>query len=170
MEKEDVLKVEIIKINDEWSVGYINYQNEEVLKRGVFEDKEIGVSSVLVPCYYSNADMLFIFGTEKDKDKESFVIPNKDLMKLKNKIIILNAKYGIKKRWRAEKNGKYYFVEINQNAKIILTAESSRFLDDERYKFGNYFQTRELAEKYLVNLKEFNMKWHEENGADGNEL
>ena len=67
--------------------------------------------------------------------------------------------------WVAE----YYFVEIKQNAKIILTAESSHYLNDERYKFGNYFQTRELAEKYLSDLKEFNMKWHEENGSDEKE-
>ena len=152
--REDVLKIEFQPVFDKWAWKVTKNKLDpgfefEYLKNG-------------------NANIIRLnFGFVID---ERYLINDSEKEKLEKSIKAINEKYGILKRWRAEKNGKYYFVEIEQNANIILTVESSDLLDDERYKSGNYFQTREHAEKYLSDLKEFNAKWHEENGADGNEL
>jgi hypothetical protein len=162
--REDVLKIEFHPVFDKWA-WRITYQNEDVLKRGEFYDEDLKTES------HSLSELvdgfLFIRGAFREQDEKINFCTIEEKTIIEEKVKLINEKYGVLKLWRAEKNVKYYFVEINQNAKIILTAESSRYLDDERYKIGNYFKTRKLAEKYLSDLKEFSRKWHEKNGADG---
>ena len=73
----------------------------------------------------------------------------------------------IKKRWRAKKNDYYHY--INGFISIVEAVDLKFVEDNERYKAGNYFKTKEIAEKYLADFKKFSIKWHEENGTDGNE-
>ena len=164
--REDVLKIEFQPVFDKWA-WRITFQNEDVLKRGIFVDEELCVESGKLPSF--DLDILFLKGDYREEDDKINLCTTEEKADIEEKVRGINKKYGISKPWRAEKNGKYYFVEINQNAKITLTVESSHYLNDERYKFGNYFQTRELAEKYLSDLKEFSRKWHKENGADEKE-
>lgn len=56
-----------------------------------------------------------------------------------------------KKRWRAKRNGTYYL--IYDNLEVDDSLESSDSYDDNRYKYGNYFQTREQAEKVAERIK-----------------
>lgn len=51
----------------------------------------------------------------------------------------------IKKRWRAEYQGWYYY--ISNNGYITPEREDFHLIDDYRYNTGNYYQTREEAEK-----------------------
>lgn len=47
-------------------------------------------------------------------------------------------------RWRAEKNGDYYFV--NAEGRVYLDKEDGMVDDDMRYAIDNYFRTKEQAE------------------------
>lgn len=55
-------------------------------------------------------------------------------------------------RWRAEKNGKYYYV--NDDSSIRETKEMEWAIDNDFYNAGNYFRTREAAEKVAEKIKE----------------
>ena len=50
MEKETVLEIEFTPVWDKWEWKIVK-QNEDILKRGTFEDKGIGVYSCNYPCY-----------------------------------------------------------------------------------------------------------------------
>lgn len=43
MEKEEVLKLEYTKINDDYTIATIVHQNEDILKRSHFNDTELKV-------------------------------------------------------------------------------------------------------------------------------
>lgn len=49
------------------------------------------------------------------------------------------------KRWRAEKNQRYYYVGGDGN--VYEMYDDYYDSDNRRYNVGNYFQTRELAEQ-----------------------
>ena len=76
-----------------------------------------------------------------------------------------------KKRWRAEKDERYYF--INSYSDIIQDVEKYTRVDNQRYKIDNYFKTREKAEfekeKRLVyqELKNYALE-HNEGEIDWN--
>lgn len=56
------------------------------------------------------------------------------------------------KRWRAEKNGEYWYV--NQfGVAIISREEGGSMYDDTLYYSHNYFRTKEEAEKYAKVLE-----------------
>lgn len=55
------------------------------------------------------------------------------------------------KRWRAEKDDKYYF--ISTGGSINYDIENVVVLDDLRYVLGNYFKTAEEAEFEIERLK-----------------
>jgi len=55
-------------------------------------------------------------------------------------------------RWRAEHGGKYYFAAIID---VLTAIEKDGISDNLLYKSGNYFQTKEEAQKYLDHCKTF---------------
>lgn len=57
----------------------------------------------------------------------------------------LKAEQAEVKPWRAEKNVGYCFVR--DIGEIFSTPETDRESDYDRYKIGNYYRTRELAEQ-----------------------
>ena len=68
----------------------------------------------------------------------------------------MNEEYGIPKRWRAGQGEIYFF--INSNCKIDTTKnyinDWDKF-DDINYELGNYFKTKEEAEKVKAELDKF---------------
>ncbi len=153
IEKEEVLKIESQEVFD--SVAFmIVYQNEEVLKRGEFKDYKINVFSAGRIGYYDN--FFYIRGSKKDSDSEAFVVSKEQFKEIENKVRLINEKYGIEKRWRAEKNGVYFYIDID--FLVIKTQECYYDRDVELYKAHNYFKTREeaelVAEKFRKILKE----------------
>lgn len=74
------------------------------------------------------------------------------------------------KRWRAEKDDKYYFISTGGN--INYDIENVVVLDDLRYVLGNYFKTAEEAEfeierfKVIAELKEWATPINDFNWAD----
>lgn len=55
-------------------------------------------------------------------------------------------------KWRADINEAYFFITANCN--IMETKEYNCYLDGERYKVGNYFKTKEAAEKVAEKIRE----------------
>ena len=74
-------------------------------------------------------------------------------------------KPSFKKRWRAEENGTYYF--INPYLDTMQDIEKYANVDNQCYKIGNYFKTKEEAEfekeKILVyqELKDYALEHNE---------
>ena len=57
------------------------------------------------------------------------------------------------KRWRAEFNNDYYYIDEEGNINSIF--ENNDISDVFKYKTRNYFKTEEEAEKYRKNLKTY---------------
>jgi hypothetical protein len=57
----------------------------------------------------------------------------------------------VKKRWRAYYNEEYYFIEY---VEVKTFVEKYDELDDKLYEMGNYFRTREQAEKVAKEIRE----------------
>lgn len=148
MEKEKVLEIESQEVFDRVAIR-IKYQNFEVLKRGEFEDRGIGVVSFNNPCYLpSPYNQLHLKGKSKIEDNSIFTVAKEEFKNIKNMVEAINEKYGIPKRWRAEENDCYYTI-FGENI------EKKSLADDKFYNLGNYFKTKEEAEKVKVELDKF---------------
>lgn len=150
MEKETVLEIEFQTIFDKWGWRVIK-QNEVILKRGVFRDSDIDVVSCSFPNYYEFTGVLYIRGDDEEKDNLVNICTEETKRKIEIKVRNINEKYGIKKRWRAEKEGFYYFIDTKGN--VAKEEETNSFTDDKLYEYGNYFQTYEEASKYRYKIK-----------------
>lgn len=153
MEKEKVLEIEFQEVFDKVAIR-IKYQNFEVLKRGEFEDREIGVVSFNNPCYLSYPyNQLHLKGKFKIDDDFIFTVTKEEFKNIKNMVEAINEKYGIPKRWRAEKEKEYFFVTGTNE--ITADEEYYNKADNVRYELGNYFKTEEEAEKVKEELDKF---------------
>lgn len=65
-------------------------------------------------------------------------------------------------RWRAKYDEKYYYVSTE--GIVLEDKEGGHIIDDNRYKFGNYFRTKEQAEEAAKRIKEVLCNYHEEIG------
>lgn len=91
-----VLEVEVVKINEKYSAWYIKYQDTEILKRGKFRDLELGVISSYEPREFTDEySTLFIQGNEVSKDLNSFIIENKIVTALLERVNKVNELYGV---------------------------------------------------------------------------
>lgn len=111
MQKEEVLKLEYLKINDDYTIATIVYQNDEILKRNHFKDYELGVKSFVNPEFvYPN---LYVRGYKTELDNLPITIPNEHLEFVKDKVKKLNEKYGIVKKWCPNINDNYYTISFS---------------------------------------------------------
>lgn len=55
-------------------------------------------------------------------------------------------------KWRAEIGGRFYF--INYIGKVDFDTDLRGYTDNSAYEIGNYFQTKEEAEKYIEKFHE----------------
>ena len=159
MEKENVLEIEIKKV----FLGYAWLIKRNELKvirnlgtqsrpsRSEFYDKELFVELKQHDNYYEEIK----YGTlERNYFFENNRLMNEEekekLIEIVNKI---NEKYGIPKRWRAKAQDKFYFIDsegyIDTKLDFMLKE------DENKYKIGNYFKTKEEAEKVKEELDKF---------------
>lgn len=155
MKKEKVLEIEYQEVFNKVAVR-IKYQNFEVLKRGKFYDEETEVESCFMPEYCKCDNKLFIQGDEKNKDGRILLVDKEDLEKILEIVKKINEKYRIPKRWRAEEGENYYSIAGVDVIKI--DSENLVELDNRRYELGNYFQTKEQAQK-VIDSKEWQDFW-----------
>lgn len=72
-----------------------------------------------------------------------------------NLVIDYEKKEIRKKRWRADCDYCYYYINsINSINKIGLDIEYGYDVDDARYYLGNYFRTREQAEQAAKEIRD----------------
>ena len=153
--KEGVLRVEFERIFDKWGMRIV-YQ-DDIFERGTFIDNDIKVSSNYSIEYYKTKGWLYILGNNTDKDDDIIIVTDEEKEIIENKIKLINKKYGIEKRWRARKEGIYYFI-VGSNFYIGNDFDVRDKIDDERYNIGNYFETEKLAVEKLKEIKELLLK------------
>lgn len=154
--KENVLEVDFERVFDKWGMKIV-YQNFDVLKRNHFNDIHLGVQSKYYLEYNKDSNNLFILGDDKDKDDKIIIVDDEEKKIIEHKVKLVNEKYGIEKRWRAEKDKVYYFI-AGSGYYIDDDYDTRDNIDDVRYEIGNYFRTKELAENKLRGIKELLLK------------
>lgn len=154
--KEDVLKVDFERVFDKWGCKIV-YQNFDVLGRFKFRDKDINVSSLFSIEYNKDKDIFYILGNNEKEDDKIIIISDREKEIIENKVKLINEKYGIEKRWRA-KEGDIYFFILNGMFTIGKVREDGTYIHNTRYKLGNYFKTKELAEEKVKEIKELLLK------------
>ena len=155
MEKEKVLEIEFQEVFDKVAVR-IKYQNFEVLKRGNFYDDETEVESCFAPEYCEYNNKLYIQGEEKNKDSKILLVNKEDFENIKNMVEKINEKYGIPKRWRSQAGNLFYYITSDGDIESDYEDLSDENMD--MYNLGNYFQTKEEAQK-VKNSKEWKEFW-----------
>lgn len=158
MEKETVLEIEFQPVFDKWA-WKITKQNEEVLKRGTFEDKGIGVYSYNYPSYNYYNCTLDIRGNNKDKDNLINLCTEDEKREIEIKVRNINEKYGVLKRWRAGNEESYYLIHTDFS--VERDKEYYTVTDNKRYEFGNYLKSREEALEYAEYMKKKSLEWHD---------
>ena len=66
-------------------------------------------------------------------------------------------------RWRAKEGDKYWTLCFSSDFKMLGIREENVATDQEYWECGNYFKTKEQAERAAEAIKEVLRKFHEEN-------
>jgi hypothetical protein F3_00887 len=163
MEKETVLEIEFMPVWDKWA-WKITKQNEEILKRNEFIDKELKIESFRSPEFLSLQNKLFIRGISKIGDDNINICDQEGKALIEEKVKAINEKYGIKKRWRAKYNEIYCYIDEFFEIKTVYEREIEK--DNKRYEAGNYFEVGKEALEYAEYMKKCSLEWHEKRGRD----
>ena len=158
MEKEKVLEIEFQPVFDKWA-WKITKHKVGILKRGKLRDEELKVYSVIMPQYFKNIEKLAIWGENCDADKNINICTAEEKALIEEKVKAINEKYGIKKRWRAEEDNEYYYIDSEFS--IRSDNENYVVVDNNKYMNGNYFKTKKDAEEYVEYIKKCSLEWHE---------
>ena len=158
MEKEKVLEIEFMPVFDRWAWRVVK-QNEKVLRRGEFKDDDISVRSIYFSDFKEDEEILFIKGISKNMDDKINICTTEEKELIEEKVKAINEKYGIKKRWRAEDDEVYFY--INEHFEADWFRDNRMPGTNQNYENGNYFQTKEEAEEYAEYMKQKSLEWHE---------
>lgn len=169
MEKEKVLEIESQELFGDIAVRikYVNIErfkkNESKKENGYTRYKDDELNFEIIKFKDAINRERYTLNLESvSVDEEYFVdITNlkisvyskKVFEEIKKMIDLINEKYGIPKRWRAEKKEIYFYVA--DKGCISDTWEDFDSADNKRYKLGNYFKTEEEAEKVKIELEKF---------------
>ena len=164
MEKENVLEIEFQPVFDKWAWIVVK-QNEEILIRNEFIDKELNVESFRSPEFFPLKNKLFIRGCAKSWDDNISICSQEEKTLIEEKVKAINEKYGIKKRWREKYNEIYCYIDEFFEIKTAYERETEK--DNERYKVGNYFEIGKEAQEYAEYMRQKSLEWHEK--RDNNE-
>lgn len=145
MEKENVLEIEITKINDEWSAMTITkldktLENNDMV--GWKGEKDTGFN------FYERKIYINPFHPH-----QPFLILSQNIGLVEIIINEINEKYGIPKRFKPENCEEYYF--ILSDGYVISKLNYMTTEDKSRYDLGNCFETEEEAEKVKEELDKF---------------
>ena len=168
MEKEKVLEIEITKINDNWSYWFVKNMNRKILKKDFTkqfyrDDKifHINVDKQKTEFEYWSQDgwsaeepILYLDYCEVNKTP--YLINKENVQDLKIIVDLVNERYGIPKRWRADDGERYYYIDSYQ--RILDETDLRHSYDDMRYEMGNYFETDKEAQK-IIDSQEWKEFW-----------
>jgi putative uncharacterized protein FNV0866 len=162
MEKENLLEIEITKINDEYSLAIVKKMNRKVIEEkkkyyfGYANSSSLETNSELhkEPNFRTYiSDTIECYDLYINSENDCFTIKNNLVESLEIFLQEFNEKYGFIKRWRVEKGKKYYF--LNTECEIRNIWEDKTKEDETRYNLGNYFKTEEEAQKVKEELDKF---------------
>lgn len=160
MQKEEVLKLDYIQISDEYTIATITYQNDDILKRYIFNDNELGVTSDRNPEF--EYPSLFVRGYKKESDSMPIIIPNEHLEFVKDKVKKINEKYGVVKKWCPNIDDNYYYISFGCGDDINCSYWDNTLMENRYLEKNLIFKTEEeamfVADKILENVD----KWREE--------
>lgn len=165
MEKETVLEIEFKELWDNVFAWRITKQNEEILKKSEFIDRDIKVESSFRPEFDTNKEILYIRGMDELNDNSINLCTSEEKALIEKKVKAINEKYGIIKRWRGKERGTFFY--INSQFRCKTDKEFNSLCDTRKYEIGNYFKTEEEAEEYAEHMKKCSLEWHEK--RDNNE-
>lgn len=149
MEKETVLEIKFQPVFDKWAWKVTKNKLDPGFEFEYLKN--------------SNANIIRLnFGFVID---DRYLINDSEKEKLEKSIKSINEKYGIAKRWMADKDRRYYFID--DEFSIRCSIEENLDLDSIRYRIGNYFKTEEEAEEYAEYMKQKSLEWHEKREYNG---
>lgn len=146
MGKEKVLEIEFMPVWDKWAWRVTKNELEPGFEFECLENSRANIIRVCFEFYVDENYLLSAFEKEK----------------LEKLIKAINEKYGIKKRWRAEKGGVYYC--INEPFGITWYIDSYTVASNQKHENGNYFKTAAEALEYAEYMKQKSHEWHERKG------
>ena len=152
MEKENVLEIEFQKVWDMWAWRVIKCKLE--MKDNEFF-REANTKLMLKVGYKIEEYIIYTEASYKEVGEHE-LITNEEKECIENFVNLVNQKYGIPKRWRAEKGEKYFLVSAS--GLIEFRIETDGPYDKLKYNLGNYFQTKEEAQK-IIDSKEWQEFW-----------
>ena len=177
MEKENVLEIEITKINDEYSLAKVKKMNSKVIEEkkeynfGYANSSNLIMNSIIYknPNFYTSiSDTIECFDLYLNSKNDCFTIKNNLVKSLEKFLVDFNEKYGIPKRWRAKRGEKHF--SILSTGGVGSFSEYYDKFDNDRYDLGNYFKTKEQAQK-VVGSQEWQNFWAKVRAGEiGNEL
>lgn len=150
MEKEKVLEIEFKEVWDNnwaWRIIKNEIPFSEFFTKVFYND--IGM-------YSKNKDSLFledVSGNYANMISDNNLIDEKEKIRIEIFVKFINEKYGIPKRWRAEENKNYYYICDYEF--IETNNEGGDDTDNFLFELGNYFKTKEEAEKVKEELDKF---------------
>ncbi len=143
MVKENVLEIEFKEVWDnKWAWRVV--KNDIPYSK---ELKEIEFKGVKVINTHKNS--LFFLDSFEDgyEQLEDFeLILTDEKLEIEKFISYVNQKYGVPKRWRADKGDGFYYIQ--ELGEIGFYVDNYSEFDDKCYYIGNYFKTEKLATKY----------------------
>jgi putative uncharacterized protein FNV0866 len=173
MEKEKILEIEITKINEMYSCWHVKKVNKIKLKAMplteiAHEDKKkycfgYGYRNEFKKEYigYNHHSCVSDYQIDLEIDNlesydKPYLIENKLVPDLQFLIDVVNEKYGIPKRWRAQAGNLFYYITSDGD----IESDYEDFSDENTdiYNLGNYFKTKEEAQK-VIDSKEWQDFW-----------
>lgn len=153
MEKEKVLEIEYQDVFDKVAVR-IKKLDYDFFAGGLLkEDVEKYNCSFIESPTDLEERIIWLYGDIYLSDNDIHCYCEETIKQIKEFVDYVNEKYGISKRWRAEKGKKYYF--LNTECEIRNIWEDKTKENETRYNLGNYFKNEEEAQKVKEELDKF---------------
>lgn len=149
MEKEKVLEIEFQEI---WG----KYAWRIVKNTIPFEIEEVHNDEVKLVRHQDNIYIFDDFEGLWDILDDEMLIYEEDKIKIENFVTEINHKYGRQKRWRAQAGNLFYYITSDGDIESNYEDLSDENMD--MYNLGNYFKTKEEAQK-IIDSKEWKDFW-----------
>ena len=150
MEKENVLEIEYQEVFDKVAVRIKKLDYDFFAGDLLKEDVEKYNCSFIESPTDLEQRIIWIYDDIYLSDKEIHCYCEEKIKQIKEFVIYVNKEYGIPKRWRAEENKEYYFLD--GKCEIWKKIEEKKKVDHTFFEQGNYFKTLEEAKKVKAEL------------------
>ncbi|WP_339063988.1 hypothetical protein [Fusobacterium polymorphum] len=156
MEKENVLEIEYQEVFDKVAVR-IKKLDDDFFADGLLKEdvKKYNCQFLESPTDLEQR-IIWIYDDIYLSDNDINCYCEEKINKIKEFVDYVNEEYGLLRGWRAEKEKEYFFV--TGTSEITTDEEYFNEADNARYELGNYFKTKEEAQK-VIDSKEWKEFW-----------